>query len=84
MRVIATKRGYYNHRRINEGEEFTLVDRKGKDKDGKAVVIPAEKQFSKLWMVKADEVDETEFRKPAKASRPAKPKVESASDEEVI
>lgn len=84
MRVIATKMGYYNHRRIKEGEEFTLVDRKGKDKDGKAIVIPAEKQLSSQWMVEADKADEAEYRRPAKASRPAKPKVESVSDEDVI
>jgi len=84
MRVIAKKRGYYNHRRINEGEEFTLVDRKGKDKDGKSIVIPVEKQLSSNWMIEADKADEAEYRRPTKASRPAKPKVEDVSDSDVI
>jgi len=40
MQVKATKMGYYNHKRVREGAEFT---------------IKSEKEFSKNWMEKLDE-----------------------------
>lgn len=40
MRVKATRTGYYNHKRIYEGEIFNLAD---------------EKHFSKNWMINLSE-----------------------------
>jgi hypothetical protein len=57
MRVIATRTGYYEHKRLKPGQEFVLVERKGLDKEGKKIVLSPEKQFSDKWMKRADEVE---------------------------
>lgn len=59
MKVKATKLGYFNNRRVREGEVFVIADDK-KDKAGK--VISA---FSKNWMKKLDDdsKEKTEVKK---------------------
>lgn len=52
MKVEATKLGYYKHKRRKEGEVFFLEDIKvkGRGKDKKVFVVPAEAQFAESWM----------------------------------
>lgn len=42
--VVATKMGYFNDRRMREGQHF---------------MIKSEKQFSSKWMKKVEELEET-------------------------
>ena len=70
MKVRATRTGYYGHKRRREGEVFDLNPVKNK----KGTVIPAEAQFSDVWMEKVDA--STKSKKPE--SKMAK---ESESDE---
>lgn len=89
MQVRATKLGYFNHMRIREGQEFTLVERKGLDRDRKPIVISAESQFSAKWMEKVDvEIDEPVRESKsvvvAKSKAKAAPVKQTASDSEVI
>jgi hypothetical protein len=68
MLVKATRLGYYNERRQQEGTVFKLVDKKKvvfeekvvkgkKEKIKKVLTIPAKDQFSDKWMEKVDESD---------------------------
>lgn len=50
MKVKATMTGYYDHKRIREGQVFELKPLK--TKDGKTIDV--EKQFSKVWMERLD------------------------------
>lgn len=74
MLVKATRLGYYNERRQQEGSVFKLVDKKRvvfeektvkgkKEKVKKTIVVPAKDQFSASWMEKIDEgsVDQNEL-----------------------
>jgi hypothetical protein len=49
MKVVATRNGYYDHKRRKEGEEFELIPLVLKD--GSPYTV--EQQFSAKWMVKA-------------------------------
>ena len=89
MQVRATKLGYFNHVRIREGQEFTLVERKGLDRDRKPIVISPEAQFSAKWMEKVDAEVEEAVRESksvvvAKSKAKAAPAKQTASDSEVI
>lgn len=50
MKVKAIKLGYYDHKRIREGQTFELKPLK----DVKGNIISAEKQFSENWMLSLD------------------------------
>jgi hypothetical protein len=81
MRVRATQIGYYNNKRIREGEEFELRPAKGKvwdaqSKTFKEELLTPERLFSSKWMEKVDGV------KPA--TKPAKKQEPVYEDEEVI
>lgn len=82
MRVIAKRLGYYEHKRIQPGQEFVLVERKGLDKDGKKIVLSAEKQFSDKWMKHAAEVESVPVSK-ARGSK-AKAVESEPSESDVI
>ncbi len=68
MLVRATKMGYYNHKRIREGEEFVLRTLKGfvQDPKGRELVkkeFTPEMQFASSWMEKVDEDEATPEKK---------------------
>lgn len=59
MKVRATKRGYYNHVRVEAGEEFELVKISGHRQVGlkgelEPVNYTPEQQFSAKWMEKVE------------------------------
>lgn len=49
--------GYYNHKRIREGDVFELVAKKRVD----GTIITAEQQFSSRWMEKINEPIKNSF-----------------------
>lgn len=66
VRVKEGKTGFIYGRRVSEFKELTLKPVKHstlKGDDGKPLVITVEKQFSKVWMEKVDDV---ESKAPAK------------------
>ncbi len=98
MWVRAIRRGYYGHVRRyaadegvpGAGEPFELVPVNATDKDGNAVVISPDKQFSERWMEKVDAPEPTPapVRKVLTSQRPptAQPakKSKSTGDSDVI
>jgi len=67
MLVRATRLGYYDHKRIREGEEFILRTIKGKVKDKSDKLVDKsfapEEQFSGLWMEKVQDDEPTPEKK---------------------
>jgi len=68
MLVRAKRMGYYNHKRIREGEEFVLKTSKGFAQDPNGRVLKAkeftpEDQFSTSWMERVDEDEEIPQKK---------------------
>lgn len=61
MQVKAIKMGYYNHKRVREGAEFTIKN---------------EKEFSDKWMEKLDEDEAPVPAKKGKAKAKAEPEAE--------
>jgi len=66
MQVRATKMGYYNHKRVREGVEFTIKN---------------EKEFSANWMEKLDE-EEAPVPAAKKGKGKAKAEAEPEADQE--
>lgn len=58
MLVQAIQMGYYGHLRRKPGAKFELKPVKGKS----GLVVPAEAQFSSLWMRKLNEKQAAQFR----------------------
>lgn len=86
MLVRAKKLGYYNHKRIREGEEFMLKPIKGfeQDKFGRtlsAKTFSEEEQFSPNWMEKVDENEDIPQKKEITKRRQA---LRQTSSEDVI
>lgn len=69
MLVRAIQTGYYGNKRIREGQIFELKSLKIQKKDPKTqrdlkvVEIPAEQQFSELWMEKLEKSEEKKLSK---------------------
>lgn len=55
MRVKAKRTGYIDHHLKKAGDVFELVERKGLDRHGKAIVLSPEMQFSEKWMERLDD-----------------------------
>jgi hypothetical protein len=62
MQVVAKQMGYINHKRIKEGEAFTLEDIPYKGPRGEKLVHKAADQFSPKWMKKEGEEDAPEAK----------------------
>ena len=58
MKVRATMKGYYKHRRVKEGEVFSLVPIQY-SKDGKRAELSIDEQFSSRWMEVVKDTDES-------------------------
>jgi len=69
MKVIATRKGYYDLERIEEGQEFELKD---------------QKDFSENWMRKLDEAEESKDKEPKKPAAKGKNKTKDEDDEPLI
>lgn len=83
MRVRATRIGYFNNQRKQVGEVFELIPLR-RIKDGKEVIIPPEKQFSKNWMEKVEEKPSGAIQK-AQGNPPSTKEVpKSTGDQNVI
>lgn len=81
MKVQATKLGYYDHKRMREGEVFELSPIKGL-RNGEPKTYSPEEQFSDKWMEKVNDDDSFHVKKRGpKGSR--EPRVVS-SDIDVI
>ena len=78
MKVIATRVGYYEHRRRKANEVFELIEINGL-KDGKPKKFSPEEQFSQKWMEK---YDAAKAAKPKAGSR--KPSNTHDNDSDVI
>lgn len=69
IEVTATRKGYYNNRRIQPGEVFDISDEKFeedvKDKDGNVLRKKGDvKAFSDAWMEKGDKADDISYEQP--------------------
>lgn len=73
--------GYYNHRRIREGEMFTLIPYKQKD----GTVVSSEQQFSSKWMERLDSrIIPTKQAVAVEQVKPEKDLSEPTGDSDVI
>lgn len=89
MKVQAMQLGYYQHKRRREGDVFTLVPIKSKQRDPKTgemkeIVITPEQQFSKKWMKNLDEAPAKKGKGKSQNQEPEVEESEPSADEEVI
>jgi hypothetical protein len=83
MKVRAKSAGYYNHRRIKEGDVFELKEQTGliikKDGTKEKKTWKVDELFSSKWMEKYEDDDAQVVKR-----KPAKKEVEQNFDDEVI